>query len=294
MAIFIKKRFSLTTNIDYTNGGTVTRNPDSSAYDCGTNIQVSINPQKCFSFVKWTGDTNSNNKSLSIYLDRSKNFLANMAQIKFNFLDLKNNFPNIVLHFEVDSILKDNSINRINNIAIQTLKLFDKDSCSTKYDAITRFVLLPQSDSSYKIVYNLANCYSNKCTASRVVKLAFDRGDCADEQIKNYNINLNSGCDSCDRLVKRKDASKLMKLYPNHPNPFNPETKIRYSINKPSFVTIKIYDMLGREIIMLVNEFQLEGEYEVTFIPSGFPSGVYFYQMSADTFMDIKKMLYLK
>ena len=84
------------------------------------------------------------------------------------------------------------------------------------------------------------------------------------------------------------------ELDQNFPNPFNPSTKIRYSIPKASRVTLKIYDILGREVQTLVNEQQAPGQYTVTFSAQNLASGVYFYRISAGNFSEVKKLMLLK
>jgi hypothetical protein len=83
-------------------------------------------------------------------------------------------------------------------------------------------------------------------------------------------------------------------LKQNYPNPFNPVTTIKYQIPELSFVTLKVYDVLGSEIITLVNEEKPVGSYEVEFNAAGLPSGVYFYQLNAGEFINTKKMILLK
>ncbi|MDH3268219.1 MAG: YCF48-related protein [Ignavibacteria bacterium] len=80
----------------------------------------------------------------------------------------------------------------------------------------------------------------------------------------------------------------------NYPNPFNPSTKIRYSILHTSKVVIKVFDVLGKEIETLVNEEKSVGTYEITWYAENLPSGIYFYQLKAGDFIDTKKMLLLK
>ena len=87
----------------------------------------------------------------------------------------------------------------------------------------------------------------------------------------------------------------------NYPNPFNPITTIKYSIAKPELVTLKVYDILGKEIATLVNESQKSGNYEVEFNASNFASGVYFYRLqsgnpdkSGQVFTETKKMILLR
>ena len=83
-------------------------------------------------------------------------------------------------------------------------------------------------------------------------------------------------------------------LYSNYPNPFNPFTNIRFDIPKQGFVSLKIYDILGKEVTTLVNEKINTGRYEVDWDGSGYPSGVYIYKLHAGDFVDVKKMILLK
>ncbi|GEM_PF-2202833 len=83
-------------------------------------------------------------------------------------------------------------------------------------------------------------------------------------------------------------------LYQNYPNPFNPLTKIKFDIPNPAFISLKVYDIEGREISVLAGETVLPGVYEVTFDGSGLSSGVYFYRLSSKHFNETKKMILLK
>jgi hypothetical protein len=90
-------------------------------------------------------------------------------------------------------------------------------------------------------------------------------------------------------------------LSQNYPNPFNPSTKIKYSVpfvethrDASLLVTLKVYDVLGNEIETLVNEEKAAGNYEVNWNAVNLPSGVYFYQLKAGSFVEIKKMVLLK
>ncbi|HQT91598.1 MAG TPA: T9SS type A sorting domain-containing protein, partial [Candidatus Kryptobacter bacterium] len=80
----------------------------------------------------------------------------------------------------------------------------------------------------------------------------------------------------------------------NYPNPFNPTTVISYQLSAVSHVTLKVYDVLGREVGTLVNQKEGAGTYSVTFDGSRLPSGVYFYRITAGNFVDIKKLVLLK
>jgi len=83
-------------------------------------------------------------------------------------------------------------------------------------------------------------------------------------------------------------------LEQNYPNPFNPTTKINFSIPKQGLVTLKIYDVLGKEVMVLVNEHKSIGNYEVVFNAGNLSSGAYFYRLEAGEFRDIKRMILIK
>jgi hypothetical protein len=88
--------------------------------------------------------------------------------------------------------------------------------------------------------------------------------------------------------------SRVNRLYQNYPNPFNPSTQINYSIPDNGFVTLKAYDMLGREVKELVNDYKEAGNYNVTFDGFGLSSGLYFYKLSSGNYTDVKKMTLIK
>ena len=86
----------------------------------------------------------------------------------------------------------------------------------------------------------------------------------------------------------------IYNLSQNYPNPFNPTTTIKYSIPKQSLVTLKIYDILGRQITTLVNEEKPAGNYKIKYDASSLASGVYFYRLQAGNFVQTKKMILLR
>ncbi len=83
-------------------------------------------------------------------------------------------------------------------------------------------------------------------------------------------------------------------LEQNYPNPFNPSTHIKYAVANKQFVSIKVYDVLGNEISVLVNEEKAAGTYEVEFNASELTSGIYFYRLRVGQFVETKKMILLK
>ena len=84
------------------------------------------------------------------------------------------------------------------------------------------------------------------------------------------------------------------ELFQNYPNPFNPTTTIKYQIPELSFVTLKVFDVLGNEVATLINEEKPAGEYVVEFGGDGLTSGIYFYQLHAGDYTNTKKMILLR
>jgi len=95
-------------------------------------------------------------------------------------------------------------------------------------------------------------------------------------------------------INQEKELPKQFVLNQNYPNPFNPETIISYIIPKSEHVTIKVFDVLGREIAVLVNGFQTKGTNEVEFDASQLSSGVYFYSIQSGEFAQTKKMMLVR
>ena len=110
-----------------------------------------------------------------------------------------------------------------------------------------------------------------------------------------YKIDLNL---LTDVNSEQPQIANGFSLSQNYPNPFNPNTKIRYIIGSTQFVQLKVYDIAGNEIAILVNNDQPAGEYEVNFSAtsgvSSLSSGVYFYKLSVGNYSETKKMLVLK
>ncbi|MCE1164281.1 MAG: T9SS type A sorting domain-containing protein [Bacteroidetes bacterium] len=90
------------------------------------------------------------------------------------------------------------------------------------------------------------------------------------------------------------EIPKAYKLYDNYPNPFNPTTNIKFDLPANCMVKIKIYDVMGREVMNPVNGFTNAGSYEIQINASNLSSGIYFCRIEADYFTDVKRMLLIK
>jgi hypothetical protein len=108
--------------------------------------------------------------------------------------------------------------------------------------------------------------------------------ECIDKRIQTGTTNISSVSVNADSYV----------LSQNYPNPFNPVTKIDYKIAQPDFVSLKIFDLLGKEVAALVSKRQNAGSYSVEWNASHYPSGVYFYKLKTGSFSEVKRMMLIK
>ncbi len=106
------------------------------------------------------------------------------------------------------------------------------------------------------------------------------------------NIRITSG--TATGIIGQNEIPVSYSLSQNYPNPFNPVTAINYAVPKQSLVTLRVYDILGREVAALVNEVKAPGYHTVDFNASNLGSGVYFYKLESGNFTDIKKMIVIK
>jgi hypothetical protein len=111
-----------------------------------------------------------------------------------------------------------------------------------------------------------------------------------------YLYHYLQGEDSLENINPNNMNAVLLSLqmYQNYPNPFNLITTISFSVSYPSYVTLKIYDVLGRELAILADGYKTKGFYKSSFNASRLPSGVYIYQLKSGNFIDSKKMVLIK
>jgi len=108
---------------------------------------------------------------------------------------------------------------------------------------------------------------------------------------KNFIIHI---VDSPVNVEEHNTKPEQYFLYQNYPNPFNPSTTISYTIPNSSFVTLKVYDVLGNEAAVLVNQQQSAGKYNVTFNAANLSSGIYLYCIEAGSLIYTRKMILLR
>ena len=131
------------------------------------------------------------------------------------------------------------------------------------------------------------------CDAGMYKRITSILSNCGNDKIEHNlfvnRIDIPEGVE-----INKINSVKRFILSQNHPNPFNPTTKIKYQIPESGLVTLKIYDVLGDEISVLINEEKPVGNYEVEFDARRLPSGVYFYQLKAGNYVETKKMVLIK
>jgi len=140
-----------------------------------------------------------------------------------------------------------------------------------------------------QVIHN-GQSYTNYDPVNRILTLPSGVGGQFDVTYNTLITNIAS-----EPIVNISDY----ELHQNYPNPFNPSTKIKFTIpsnvkRETSNVSLKVYDMLGNEVVTLVNEEKPAGSYEVDFNGPNLSSGVYFYQLKAGDFIQTKKMILLR
>jgi len=179
-------------------------------------------------------------------------------------------------------------------------------------------ILQPSSwmDINRNFYHNLTNSDGDSLIELSEKSLAFDTDNYPDGDyriiVEVYDESGNFDIDSMDVKFRNGNPVEVEKeigriysfnLEQNYPNPFNPSTKIKFTIPKEARgekqeVTLNVYDVLGNEVTTLVNEELAAGEYEIEFSPESSikntASGIYFYQLKAGSFVQTKKMVYLK
>jgi hypothetical protein len=110
--------------------------------------------------------------------------------------------------------------------------------------------------------------------------------------IRNHYVDLDNNANST--IQSNTELPTEYSLSQNYPNPFNPTTNLEFGISELGFVTLKIYDISGKEVITLVNEVKPVGRYQVKFDGSNLGSGVYFYKITAGNFSAVKRMFLIK
>ena len=183
----------------------------------------------------------------------------------------------------VTGIINDNSGNPVCGATVFAIDLNNNLVSYTISNANGQFNLEGFEPGSYRVVGDKFGFNSDQYTDVTL--------DYSNNTSQNISITLNpDGVTSAGN----DQVMNSYRLNQNYPNPFNPSTSISYSIAKTEMVTIKVVDILGREVATLLNEVKPAGNYQLQFDASKLSSGVYFYKLQAGSFVDTKKMTLIK
>lgn len=177
----------------------------------------------------------------------------------------------------------------------------------------------PEADIDYYRIYKKIgrDSYSIYATSSANEYIDYDEivcpsgTHCANEDIAHYEVTAidltsheSDNSNEVEAVIIGDPPQKMKSsastfgfeylLQQNYPNPFNPTTSISYQVKKKGLVSLKVYDMLGREVANLVNETQEAGEYSATFNTFNLPSGIYIYSLKVNDFVQNNKMILMK
>jgi hypothetical protein len=136
---------------------------------------------------------------------------------------------------------------------------------------------------SYNVSRDGANNYQNVCTMKSLSDSAYYH------YYHDFQNCIPIGIEPISNEIPQR-----FELYQNYPNPFNPVTTLKFQIPKSDFVKLAIFDVTGREILILVNEELDPGIYETDWDANNYPSGVYFYSLTSGSFTQTKKMVLIK
>ncbi len=226
--------------------------------------------------IVWFDNREGNNE---IYYKRSTNYGVNWgADTRLTNNSGASVYPNIAVSgLNVHFVWHDNSIGN-------TYKIFYKRSTDggiywqaeeqlTSNELNSNYPFIAIAGSSLHVIWIDTRISSN-------AELYYRRNLTGNIVTEIYNIS-----------TKSPDSFSLNQ---NYPNPFNPTTNIKFSMRNAQFATLKVYDILGKEVATLVNEKLSEGTYSVNWDAAEYPSGVYFYKLITDGYSETKRMLLLK
>jgi hypothetical protein len=206
------------------------------------------------------------------------------AHWEYNYRSLLNYLEQV--HFGINGSVKD-TLTDLPVKAKVSISGFDIDSSEVYSDSLFGMYYRMLIAGTYNLTFSAPGYHSK--TVQNV--------NAVNDQATVLNVKLRP---IPTRIVSNSETPNEFSLYQNYPNPFNPSTKIKFDIpHSPSpsgraGVGLFIYDILGRKISSLVNGKLQPGTYEVDFDGSSFPSGVYFYRLTAGNFSAVNKMLLIK
>lgn len=157
-------------------------------------------------------------------------------------------------------------------------------------------VPLTSTVSTKEIALNTFLVNGQPVDLSNVSMVSFQLTKSLNPSLTNYDYTIQNAVMVSNSVGVSSNTTDIKDyaLTQNYPNPFNPTTKIAFSLPKQGNVTLKVYNMIGKEVVSLVNGFRNAGNYEVNFDGANLASGVYFYKLEAEGFSDVKRMMLVK
>jgi hypothetical protein len=250
------------------------------------------------------------------------------AKDGYEFIALNNPDPTTRLYASIDYSIIEALINSGGSVSSKTENESDETFLKNRINRLDKLISGDPVKQILKKTYNLKKEDKERNLKKEIEKKSSDKKAATKmiEKIKSEENNINSRIVSNIRSLnkmntKDKEKKKLedilyalkisshrmdrdnfieniipskYELYQNYPNPFNPVTKISYDLPKSGLVKLMVYDILGREIKTLLNEFRQAGKYSVEFDGSSLSSGVYFYRIHAGDFNVVKRMVLIK
>lgn len=260
-----------------------------------TEIYVDKNGEKKYSkkSLGINGLNNVNNNGFVFFDNKDTNgtdaVKINMTDTMFNVISTSwISIPNRLLF--ANKIIKDKNHYIIGgeNISFQG----DQDAYVMKIDSIGNLIwdkIIPPRFEYNEGIYGI-----NNCSDSGFISIGFASPFIGETDFLCIKTDKNGNTTVVSVLNNSNIIDNYNLLYQNYPNPFNPKSTINYELGITNFVKLKVYDALGNEVAILVNEKKNAGSYSIEFDGNDFASGVYFYKLEAGEFVETKRMILLK
>lgn len=210
--------------------------------------------------------------------------------------DVKINGLNIILRYDPNIItpIKTTSIGRAGVLSGSNVATFGGDKISFLVYDVGISYLPSDSGAIFEVEYIVNDSIKDSTTT----QLTFIEGIVADSSLSIVAFDYIDGTIQISPTVgveeKSPDIPQVFQLFQNYPNPFNPSTTIRYSIPHPAYVKLKLFNVLGQEVRVLVDEIKLAGNYSVHLNAAQLASGVFFYRLISGDYVSTKKFVLLK